>query len=84
MADADCQSEGCGRCQDGTCSYGCGAGKMCCANSCQQCCVDGDCYDGIDCTDNACVAGACKFTPNNKHCPLLQQCLVARKGCALL
>jgi hypothetical protein len=82
--DADCSSEGCGRCNDGTCEYGCDAGQVCCNNSCQGCCTAADCYDGIACTDNFCVENQCQFKPNNKLCPVLQQCLVAKRGCALL
>lgn len=82
--DAQCASKGCGHCNDGTCSYGCEAGQVCCNNTCQGCCSADDCFDGIDCTDNACVEGKCKFTPNNKLCPLLQTCNVAKRGCVLL
>ena len=31
-ADADCTSQGCGRCDNGTCAYGCDAGQVCCLN----------------------------------------------------
>jgi len=82
--DADCTSQGCGRCDNGTCAYGCDAGKLCCNNTCQACCSGTDCFDGIDCTDNACIGGACKFTPNNKLCPALKTCNVAKRGCVLL
>jgi hypothetical protein len=82
--DADCSSEGCGRCEAGTCHYGCRAGEVGCNNQCQGCCTSDDCFDGIDCTDNACIEGSCKFTANNKHCPLLQTCNVAKRGCVLL
>src|SRR5206468_12745922 len=75
-ADADCTSQGCGRCDNGACSYGCDAGQVCCNNSCQACCSATDCFDGIDCTDNACIDGKCKFTPNNKLCPVLKTCNV--------
>jgi len=82
--DVDCSSEGCGRCESGTCLYGCGATEVCCNNQCQGCCTANDCFDGIDCTDNACIEGKCKFTANNKLCPLLQTCKVAKHGCVLL
>ncbi len=29
----------------------------------------GDCDDGVACTDDACVAGACVSTPNDGNCP---------------
>ncbi|UCF35135.1 MAG: hypothetical protein JSV78_07485 [Phycisphaerales bacterium] len=38
-------------------------------DSCEQCQGDSDCDDGVDCTDDTCVAGACVFTPNDAHCP---------------
>jgi hypothetical protein len=82
--DEECTGSSCGRCEGGICSYGCGAGLTCCGDSCQQCCDSADCFDGIDCTDNACVGGVCQFTPNNAKCPLLQKCVIARGGCALL
>jgi len=82
--DGDCSSKGCGHCREGVCAYGCEAGQVCCNNSCQGCCTADDCFDGIDCTDNFCVEGQCQFTPNNKNCPLLQTCKVAKRGCALL
>jgi len=34
----------------------------------QGCTVPGDCNDGVACTDNACNAGTCVFTPNNANC----------------
>jgi hypothetical protein len=83
-SDAECTSSSCGRCEEGTCAYGCGAGLVCCDNACQECCGNADCFDGIDCTDNACINGVCKFTANNKNCPLLHHCNVARRGCVLL
>jgi hypothetical protein len=33
-----------------------------------QCSVPADCDDGIGCTDDTCVAGACVFTPNAGNC----------------
>jgi len=82
--DDDCESSACGRCDEGTCSYGCGAGLVCCGNVCQACCSQGDCQDGIACTTDACTNGVCKFTPNNQKCPLLQHCSIPQRGCALL
>ena len=82
--DADCISQGCGRCDGGTCQYGCGAGEVCCGNSCQGCCSAADCFDGIDCTDNVCADGKCSFPPNNKKCGALQTCNIAKRGCVLL
>ena len=34
-----------------------------------ECQVDGDCYDGVGCTDDTCVSGVCVFTPNDANCP---------------
>jgi hypothetical protein len=82
--DGDCSSQGCGRCDEGTCVYGCGLGQVCCNNSCQGCCSAADCSDGIACTDDSCVEGRCKNAANNKNCPLLQSCNIVRKGCILL
>jgi hypothetical protein len=36
---------------------------------CADCTVDTDCDDGIGCTDDTCVAGACVSTPNDANCP---------------
>jgi hypothetical protein len=82
--DIDCSSQGCGRCDSGTCHYGCGAGEVCCGNSCQGCCTAADCFDGIDCTDNVCADGKCSFPPNNKKCAVLQTCNIAKRGCVVL
>jgi hypothetical protein len=30
--------------------------------------VDGDCDDGVGCTDDTCVAGTCVYTPNDANC----------------
>ena len=35
----------------------------------ETCQNDGQCHDGVGCTDNACVQGRCKFTPNDAYCP---------------
>ncbi len=37
-------------------------------DTCVLCQVDADCDDGVGCTDDACVAGACAFTPNAGNC----------------
>ncbi|MHC4090749.1 MAG: hypothetical protein ACYSVY_10825 [Planctomycetota bacterium] len=29
---------------------------------------DGDCDDGVGCTDDTCVAGSCVYTPNDGNC----------------
>jgi hypothetical protein len=80
-----------GVCTDGKCGQAplCGDGESCCVSpdggaSCGGCCSASDCQDAIGCTVDACVEGACVFTPNNKLCPALQRCLVAKGGCALL
>jgi glucose/arabinose dehydrogenase len=33
-----------------------------------SCSMDGDCDDGVACTDDACDEGTCTFTPNNELC----------------
>ncbi len=33
------------------------------------CIGDGDCNDGVACTDGTCSGGSCTFTPNNANCP---------------
>jgi hypothetical protein len=33
------------------------------------CCAAGDCDDGTGCTDDTCVDGVCRFTPNDANCP---------------
>jgi ribosomal protein L14 len=35
--------------------------------NCVACTVDADCEDNNECTDNACVAGACEFTNNDAN-----------------
>ena len=35
----------------------------------ETCQNDGQCHDGVGCTDNACVQGRCRFTPNDANCP---------------
>ncbi len=49
----------------------CPPGKVCndATDTCDDCRADGDCDDGIVCTDDACVGGACQFTPNDAACP---------------
>ena len=37
------------------------------AGNCVACNVDSDCEDNNDCTDNACVAGACEFTQRRQQ-----------------
>ncbi len=32
-------------------------------DSCDECLIDGDCDDGIPCTDDTCVSGVCQYTP---------------------
>ncbi len=39
------------------------------SDTCGLCGVDGDCEDGVFCTVDDCVSGACVFTPNNASCP---------------
>ena len=49
----------------------CPVGELCneTKDSCGDCVVDGDCDDGVDCTDDTCVAGGCVYTANNENCP---------------
>jgi subtilisin family serine protease len=39
-----------------------------CAVDC-SCTVPADCNDGVSCTDDDCVGGACVHTPNDAYCP---------------
>ncbi len=39
------------------------------SGACVDCLVAGDCDDGVDCTDDSCVANACANTPNDVNCP---------------
>jgi len=36
---------------------------------CGECEVDGDCDDGVGCTDDTCVSGSCASTANDSNCP---------------
>ena len=38
-------------------------------NNCASCTEDGDCDDGVACTDDACVEQVCVYTPNDDNCP---------------
>lgn len=39
------------------------------ADDCDECADDVHCDDGINCTLDRCVAGACVFEPDNERCP---------------
>jgi subtilisin family serine protease len=53
-------------CGDGTCE---GAeDDVNCAIDC-GCTVPADCDDGVGCTDDDCIGGACIYTPNDAYCP---------------
>jgi hypothetical protein len=39
------------------------------ADTCDECLGDGDCDDGVGCTDDTCAAGLCVFTANDLNCP---------------
>jgi hypothetical protein len=39
-----------------------------CAVDC-GCTIPADCNDGVICTDDDCVGGACVYTPNDANCP---------------
>ncbi|MFQ5490569.1 MAG: right-handed parallel beta-helix repeat-containing protein, partial [Phycisphaerae bacterium] len=39
------------------------------SNRCLACFTDADCDDGVDCTDDACVAGQCVTTRDDAACP---------------
>ena len=45
---------------------------------------DEDCDDGVSCTDDTCVAGACVFTPNDANCDDTLYCNGAESCDALL
>lgn len=59
-------------CSGGTCVAGADpcTGQMCneSSNLCVECLMAGDCDDGVACTDNACTADACVYTPNPALC----------------
>jgi hypothetical protein len=55
----DCSSTG-DPCPPQLCDEGLG--------SCVDCLVDGDCDDGIVCTDDSCVAGTCSYVNNTAPC----------------
>ncbi len=38
-------------------------------DTCEDCLADGDCDDGVACTDDTCDEGSCVFTPNDANCP---------------
>jgi len=38
-------------------------------DTCGVCLVDGDCDDGVVCTDDTCVGGGCQYTANQSNCP---------------
>jgi len=42
-----------------------GAQPLCCDGVCGECCVQDDCKDNVDCTDDVCFAGFCTNTPND-------------------
>jgi len=37
--------------------------------SCDECLANGDCSDGVGCTDDTCEGGSCVYTPNDDNCP---------------
>jgi hypothetical protein len=37
-------------------------------DACVECLVDGDCDDGVACTDDVCLAGGCVHTANDANC----------------
>jgi len=43
-------------------------------NTCDQCAVDANCNDGVPCTDDRCVAGACTVVVNDANCTDLLFC----------
>ena len=57
----DCQSTG----------DPCPADKLCNedTDTCGECITDGDCDDGVVCTDHGCVKGGCVYIPNDANCP---------------
>ncbi len=59
-ATLDCQSTG----------DPCPAGTFCAdtTDTCDECALDIHCDDGVGCTDDTCVAGACVYTVNNLNC----------------
>ena len=38
-------------------------------DTCDDCSTNGDCDDGVACTDDTCPAGSCVNTPNDANCP---------------
>jgi|GEM_PF-1905852 len=55
-------------CGDSTCEGTEDAGN--CAIDCATgCTIPADCNDGVGCTDDDCVGGACVNTPNDANCP---------------
>ncbi|MHC4609329.1 MAG: CotH kinase family protein, partial [Planctomycetota bacterium] len=59
-------------CSGGVCT---GSGDPCpgqqcdeATDTCVDCLIEGDCADGVGCTDDACVAGSCVYTPDAANC----------------
>lgn len=65
-----------GTCTDGVSAAQCTGGggvyqgddSLCSGVSCPDCNFAADCNDGVACTTDACVAGACQNTPNHAAC----------------
>lgn len=61
---------------NGTCTAAprCLGTEKCCNGECAECCDDGDCEDGLECTQNSCFAGKCMYIPNDSACDAAQYC----------
>lgn len=77
--DADAGADGCVNETDP-----CAPAKICneADDECDDCTSNGQCDDGVDCTDDTCngMTGDCVFTPNDDKCDVAEICDAVR-GC---